>query len=151
MEQARRCPWGGGARTMAPPVAPPRALAVAPVHRHDLPMFGRPLPLALALALATLGCSSDKNGGPAAPDGPPPQGCTEEAKICPDGSSVGRVGPSCEFAPCPDSTAPPPASGPAPEATCKDECGNGTCEEVVCMAVGCPCAETKESCPADCE
>lgn len=27
--------------------------------------------------------------------------CTMEAKICPDGSSVGREGPSCEFAPCP--------------------------------------------------
>ncbi len=27
--------------------------------------------------------------------------CTEEAKICPDGSAVGRTGPNCEFAPCP--------------------------------------------------
>lgn len=27
--------------------------------------------------------------------------CTEEAKICPDGTSVGRVSPSCSFAPCP--------------------------------------------------
>jgi hypothetical protein len=27
--------------------------------------------------------------------------CTMEAKVCPDGSSVGRVGPNCEFAPCP--------------------------------------------------
>lgn len=27
--------------------------------------------------------------------------CTMEAKICPDGSSVGRSGPNCEFAPCP--------------------------------------------------
>jgi len=27
--------------------------------------------------------------------------CTLEAKICPDGSSVGRTGPNCEFAPCP--------------------------------------------------
>lgn len=27
--------------------------------------------------------------------------CTMEAKICPDGSSVGRSGPMCEFAPCP--------------------------------------------------
>ena len=31
----------------------------------------------------------------------PPQGCTEEAKTCPDGSAVGRTGPNCEFAPCP--------------------------------------------------
>ncbi len=27
--------------------------------------------------------------------------CTMEAKLCPDGSSVGRVGPNCEFTPCP--------------------------------------------------
>lgn len=27
--------------------------------------------------------------------------CTLEAKLCPDGSAVGRVPPSCEFAPCP--------------------------------------------------
>jgi len=27
--------------------------------------------------------------------------CTLEAKICPDGSSVGRVAPNCDFAPCP--------------------------------------------------
>lgn len=30
--------------------------------------------------------------------------CSTEAKICPDGSSVGRVGPNCEFAPCPQVT-----------------------------------------------
>lgn len=27
--------------------------------------------------------------------------CTEEAKICPDDSAVGRTGAKCEFAPCP--------------------------------------------------
>lgn len=27
--------------------------------------------------------------------------CTMEAKICPDGSSVGRTGPNCDFALCP--------------------------------------------------
>lgn len=26
--------------------------------------------------------------------------CTMEAKLCPDGSVVGRTGPNCEFAPC---------------------------------------------------
>jgi hypothetical protein len=30
-------------------------------------------------------------------------GCTQEAKICPDGSAVGRTGPKCEFAACPNS------------------------------------------------
>ena len=29
--------------------------------------------------------------------------CTEDAKMCPDGSYVGRQGPRCEFAPCPPS------------------------------------------------
>lgn len=28
--------------------------------------------------------------------------CTQEAKICPDGSAVGRVGPNCEFTECPE-------------------------------------------------
>lgn len=28
--------------------------------------------------------------------------CTLEAKVCPDGTSVGRVASSCEFAPCPN-------------------------------------------------
>lgn len=32
---------------------------------------------------------------------PNPTACTQEAKICPDGSAVGRTGPNCEFAPCP--------------------------------------------------
>lgn len=27
--------------------------------------------------------------------------CTMEAMLCPDGSTVGRSGPNCEFAPCP--------------------------------------------------
>jgi len=33
-------------------------------------------------------------------------GCTLEAKLCPDGSSVGRTGLQCEFAPCPEETTP---------------------------------------------
>lgn len=27
--------------------------------------------------------------------------CTQEAKLCSDGSAVGRTGPNCEFAKCP--------------------------------------------------
>ncbi len=33
--------------------------------------------------------------------------CTMEAKLCPDGSYVGRTGPNCEFSACPA----PPTSG----------------------------------------
>ena len=37
-----------------------------------------------------------------------------------------------------------------PAKICKDLCGNGQCEEVVCLGTGCPCAETKANCPVDC-
>lgn len=47
---------------------------------------------------------------PAVPEpiSPPDEGvmCTMDAKICPDGSAVGRSGPNCEFAPCPKQGAP---------------------------------------------
>ena len=33
---------------------------------------------------------------------PVQQACTMEAKLCPDGTYVGRIGPSCEFAACPN-------------------------------------------------
>lgn len=41
------------------------------------------------------------------------------------------------------------ATTPQPE-SCKDQCGNGQCQEVVCMAIGCPCAESAQTCPQDC-
>lgn len=37
--------------------------------------------------------------GPYTP--PSATACTEEAKLCPDGSAVGRTGPNCEFEACP--------------------------------------------------
>lgn len=33
---------------------------------------------------------------------------------------------------------------------CVDMCGNGICEEIVCLGEGCPCPESVETCPADC-
>lgn len=41
------------------------------------------------------GCSQTGTGGNI-------KACTKEAKLCPDGSAVGRTGPDCEFAPCPE-------------------------------------------------
>ncbi len=75
---------------------------------------------------------------------PNQRGCTMEAKVCPDGSAVGRSGPNCEFAPCPlelDDRYNRP---------CEDQCGDGVCQEVVCMGTGCACAETPFSCRQDC-
>lgn len=56
--------------------------------------------------------------------------CTQEAMVCPDGTSVGRTGPNCEFTPC-STTAPVPlpvdcsgADGACPGGyTCIQRCG----------------------------
>lgn len=47
----------------------------------------------LGLVWMFLSVKQDENNGPVA--------CTLEAKICPDGTAVGRTGPNCEFAQCP--------------------------------------------------
>ncbi|MFP4195615.1 MAG: hypothetical protein ACLFSN_02510 [Candidatus Woesearchaeota archaeon] len=36
------------------------------------------------------------------------------------------------------------------EGFCENKCGDGQCDELVCMADGCPCTETPENCPRDC-
>jgi len=61
------------------------------------------LSLALFLFVPFLGACSLKPTSPAdqTPANPRPVACTAEAKICPDGSAVGRSGPNCEFASCP--------------------------------------------------
>ena len=33
---------------------------------------------------------------------------------------------------------------------CSDKCGDGECQEIVCMALGCPCPESRATCPKDC-
>ncbi|MDH4359026.1 MAG: hypothetical protein OEV37_03800 [Candidatus Berkelbacteria bacterium] len=33
---------------------------------------------------------------------------------------------------------------------CVNKCGDGTCQREVCLACGCPCAETRKTCPQDC-
>ncbi len=53
--------------------------------------------------------------------------CTMEAKICPDGSAVGRVPPSCEFAACPEGqTVNPTRSMEIPTSSPQTEGGEGT-------------------------
>ena len=64
--------------------------------------------LILGFALLVAGCTTPAPNEPVV--------CTLDAKICPDGSGVGRVPPSCEFAPCPATKNPEfaitsPASG----------------------------------------
>lgn len=56
--------------------------------------------------------------------------CSMEAKLCPDGSAVGRSGPDCAFAPCPGSESIPPKPIPV-SLDCNgagEKCPNGyTC------------------------
>jgi hypothetical protein len=109
--------------------------------------------------------------------------CSEDAKICEDGTVLERdpvLG--CEFPKCPEELVLdcadeggmcggiagisccdgltcqlegdyPDASGTCvqvPSFECVDSCGDGVCSEVVCQGEGCPCAETVDSCSADC-
>ncbi len=74
---------------------------------------------ALALSLLLLGCLQ-----------PPQQACTQEAKLCPDGSSVGRTGPNCEFAPCPaGNTTPGLVGNDSDSHGCIGSAGYSWCEQ----------------------
>ena len=76
------------------------------------PFYMNRLTFFAAMLLLGVGCISVPPPVPAPVNGnvvppvvnrnaPDPQFCTQEAKLCPDGSAVGRTGPNCEFAPCP--------------------------------------------------
>ncbi|MDP2630316.1 MAG: Gmad2 immunoglobulin-like domain-containing protein [Candidatus Uhrbacteria bacterium] len=66
---------------------------------------------------------------------PTPKACTQEAKQCPDGSSVSRTGPNCEFTPCP-AQKPKPAS----ECTKDSDCPSSLylCQEIQGSRTACP-------------
>lgn len=59
--------------------------------------------IVLVLAGAIVYVVWSKKGETPAPTGEIPSGtvCAMDAKLCPDGSYVGRQGPKCEFTPCP--------------------------------------------------
>ncbi len=70
-----------------------------------------------------------------------PVACTQEAKICPDGSAVGRTGPSCEFAPCPVINTPP--SPPTPI----KKIAAGYAAGYVTIGPNCPVERVDQPCP----
>lgn len=82
------------------------------------------------LASVVVACGPAEPPKAPAQDGPAvtePKACTQEAKICPDGSAVSRTGPNCEFAACPEhggGTAPP--SGDVMCAADVKECPDGS-------------------------
>jgi hypothetical protein len=42
-------------------------------------------------------------------------------------------------------------AGAVGDSSCRNLCGDGECQEIVCMAVGCPCPESAATCPKDCK
>ncbi|HWB80210.1 MAG TPA: hypothetical protein VG755_34830 [Nannocystaceae bacterium] len=76
-------------------------------------MANGPLRLGVVAMLGAIACRPP--GPPPEPEPPGPI-CTRDAKLCPDGSAVGRTGPDCTFPPCPgDQTMPPPPNGVSPD------------------------------------
>ncbi len=60
------------------------------------------IPAVILLGGCTIGnMQITKQAPPATPDTGKQTACTLEAKICPDGTAVGRKGPNCEFEACP--------------------------------------------------
>lgn len=43
-----------------------------------------------------------------------------------------------------------PYTEPVSSPNCVSSCGDGACQDIACLAIGCPCIETAESCPQDC-
>jgi hypothetical protein len=76
----------------------------------------------------------------------PPRCVTREGKIF--------VGPTVNSQGTPLAKTYETQNTPTPEklnqSVCKDQCGNTTCEQIVCQGEGCPCAENPKSCPKDC-
>lgn len=114
---------------MEQPVAPPQPVQPVPTPQVAMPTTPPPTPavpkkknlkplffglfLVIFIIIASVGGYAyyQATNTPAQPDtsdttnpnteSPDMVACTMDAKICPDGSSVGRVGPNCEFEACP--------------------------------------------------
>ncbi len=70
-----------------------------------------------------------------------PVACTMEARICADGSAVGRQGPNCEFSKCP-TVNPPPVTQCTKDSDCTSS--KYVCQET--QGVGTACPSTDPSC-----
>ena len=83
-----------------------------------------------------------------------PQACDTDAKVCPDGSTVVRTLPNCEFAPCPTvKVSPTPIKACTMEAKmCPDGSAVGrsglNCEFAPCPGEGQTGCTTSCTCPA---
>ncbi len=74
--------------------------------------------------------------------------CTQEAKLCPDGSYVARVAPNCEFQQCPTTVCPTPTE-PKCDAgsTVQKKVDEKGCVYYYCQASTAVCAADVQQCP----
>lgn len=84
-------------------------IPVQPIQQPFAPQTSKPTPKFIFIiggfVILFIGLSVGYILSKSSPSGitksiPIDKACTQDAKICPDGSSVGRTGPNCEFAPC---------------------------------------------------
>lgn len=87
----------------------------------------------VSVALLAVGCG--QTGVVQLPP-PGPIACAQDAKVCLDGSTVGRTGPQCEFAACPGEPSPTPAPKPSPVPPVTST--RGTLAGTVTMGPSCP-------------
>lgn len=75
--------------------------------------------------------------------------CTQEAKLCPDGSAVGRTGSNCEFAPCPLAglSCLKDADCPSLQYTCQETQGSG----IACPSTDPTCVPTHTVIAGECK
>ena len=83
----------------------------------------------ILFCLFLVACTSKPIETPNTPAIPEPVFCTMDAKLCPDGSAVGRIGPDCSFAPCPE------PSTNTPENQEKTECKPSDRKADVCAEI----------------
>ena len=91
---------------------------------------------------------------PLAPSDDAGTGCTEDAKLCADGSTVVRSAPNCEFAACPNDDAPPKSSVACrPEQRLVDMCTEQyqpVCASYQIQCVTTPCNPVPKTYPNSC-
>lgn len=80
---------------------------------------------------------------------PSGQVCTMEAKMCPDGSAVGRTGPNCEFAACPAAPVTPAPVSVPPKPAVPAGIAIGTIASVEGVTIGVLELLEDSRCPAD--
>ena len=71
--------------------------------------------------------------------------CTQDAKVCPDGSAVGRTGPNCEFAECPPMIC-PTDTNVCPDGSMVSRVGTN-CEFAPCPLTPAGCTKELKTCP----